>query len=76
MILLLLASAFISIIMKQFDDAISITCVIIREFYFLVAKKILFLLFKKAILIVVTVAFLQVFKILKLCFQKNFFISK
>lgn len=27
MILLLLASAFISILMKQFDDAISITCV-------------------------------------------------
>ncbi len=41
MILLLLASAFISIIMRQFDDAISITC---------------------AILIVVTVAFLQEYR--------------
>lgn len=41
MILLLLASAFISILMKQFDDAISITC---------------------AILIVVTVAFIQEYK--------------
>lgn len=29
MILLLLASAFISILMKQFDDALSITCAIL-----------------------------------------------
>jgi len=41
MILLLLASAFISVLMKQFDDAISITC---------------------AILIVVTVSFLQEYR--------------
>jgi hypothetical protein len=62
MILLLLASAFISVIMRQLDDALSITFVSQTELKLIIVEKIIITIqfFKKAILIVVTVAFFQV----------------
>lgn len=68
LILLLLGSAFVSVCMRQFDDAVSITVVSVDNFFIRNLSRFYFYmnfdndLFFQAIIIVVTVAFVQEYR--------------